>query len=613
MNISSMAVLESEGSLIGVSKQDLESRLLLIEAFRSLPKEMITNLRHLLPQAGCLNQCSFCSQSAAPTIYQLTEVALRNLFAALKTVSLEVARRHVASGNQSYLTGNALSSEGVFLTNFKMPDFGLVGYGRTGHRPGVIYPYLDNDIASYPFFLQYIKYLKEDLGAKVRLSTVGYSRHNQQLQKMHEQINKDCLGSLGGVRVSVTPYTLGWTTKGEKSGLTSRDEFVLDLANFLTTYRPAVDYLGSGDRAASVEFRFPPLIFECEVEEKLILNHHVIHAGPYLLIGTASTGTLPSFHVAKVKANNRHSLNINEWFEEYTMVISERVFENGAWETIAQTIIQKECGNIEEMLPGCTVRRSKLYLMENDDGSYYAADPSMTEFGHFAKEFYPQSGQRSMSGYIDSERYFLNVLLKHKRSKGIGRKEMFFNASWKDVGEVIDLLKKKVSRMESLNPSVARHLQEHVLPIVLAHSKALEMSGYPAKYFFDKGFTIDTGEICNLGGAYREYKGMTSRRNSAITPQHERVYSSSGALATEGKIWIIGVSPSTAAARSAGIPASYPALFVEEQDLEKRSAVEGHTLRRWYLPLRKEDVEIVNKSQHSKNYLIPGRSLISLL
>lgn len=197
MNVSSVAVLESEGSLSKVSKEDLESRLLLIEAFRSLPKEVITNLRHLLPQAGCLNQCSFCSQSAAPTVWQLTEAALRNLFSAIKTVSLEIAMSHVASGNQTYLTSNALSPEGIFLPSFKMPEFGLVGYGRTNHRPGVIYPYLDNDIASYPFFLQYAKYLKEDLGARVRLSTVGYSRHNQQLQKMHEQINIGYLDSLG--------------------------------------------------------------------------------------------------------------------------------------------------------------------------------------------------------------------------------------------------------------------------------------------------------------------------------------------------------------------------------------------------------------------------------
>lgn len=603
----SLAALESEGSLSNVSKEDLEFRLSLVEAFRSVPKEAIVNLRHLLPQAGCLNRCSFCSQSASPTVYQLTERALKNLFAAIKTVSLEVASRYITSSKQPYLVGNALSSEGVFLPQFQMPKFGLVGYSRTNHRPGVIFPYLDNDIASYPFLLQYMKYMREDLGVKVRLSTVGYSRRNGQLQEMHKRINENHLETLRGVRISFSPYTLGWTTRGERSGLTSREEFILDLANLIKTYRPAIEHMGAGDRAVSLEFRFPPMVSESEVEDVLILNRHVIHAGPYMLISTAETDSLPNFSVARIKAESRHSLSIDELFSEYIMVISVKLADNGEWRGVAKTIIEGGCRNIEEILPDCTVRHSKLYLLENGDGPYYAVDPEMTEFGYFAKEFYFLSERRSVSGYIDSERYFLNALLKHKRSRGIGRRESFFNASWSDADEVVNLLEKKMTRMEGLDPVVAFHLKEHVLPMVSAYRKILEMSGLPALYFFDKSFTIDTGEICNLGGAYKDYRGLASRKNSAVTPQHERVYSANGSLATEGKIWIIGVSPMNIGFRGTDISVSCPSLFVEEQNLSKRSSQEGHAVRRWYIPLRKEDVEVVNSSSHKHHYLIPGK------
>ena len=265
--------------------------------------------------------------------------------------------------------------------------------------------------------------------------------------------------------------------------------------------------------------------------------------------------------------------------------------------------------NLNEIVPGSVIRQSKLYQLQNNEGLYYAVDPGMTEFGCFAKEFYPRSDIRRPSGYIDSERYFLNAILKHKRTKGVGRKELFHNASSEDVAAVLVLLESKIARMQKLNPSVAEHIKCHILPLVGAYAKALESAGFPAKYFFDKNFTIDTGEICNLGGAYYEYRALTTRKNSIVTPQHDRVYSSSGSLATEGKVWVIGVAPMSVTFRNGGIPPSFPALYIEEQDMAKRSSVEGYALRRWYIPLKEGDVEILNASHHKNSYLIPGRSV----
>jgi hypothetical protein len=604
-----IAVLESESGIKNISKDDLESRKMIVEGLQSLPREAIINLRHLLPQAGCLNACSFCSQNAIPKVWQLTEPALRNVFSALKTVGLSIACGYSNSSNQSYLQGDTLSPEGVFLPTYRMPAFGLVGYGRTEHRPGVIYPYFDNDVASYPYFLQYMKYAKEDLGVKVRLSTVGYSRRNTHLQQMHEQINKDHLEDLGGVRVSLTPYTLGWTTNSERSGLTSREEFGLDLTNLLTTYSPAIQYLGAGDRSASVEFRFPPLISNVEVKEDIILKHHVIQAGPYMLISRDSVETLSQVYTARLNAEGRHSLRINERFVIYTMIISPILIEGGDWKMFTRKIIESDFKEIDTIIPEATMKESKLYHLENDDGFYYAIDPEMTEFGHFAKQFYPITESRITPGYIDSERYFLNILLKHKRTKGIGRREQFVTATWQDTDEVIKLLEEKSQSVEVFNPSVAHHIKLQILPLVTTYRKALEESGLPASYFFDKNFTIDTGEICNLGGAFREFKGLTSRKNSVITTQHDRVYSPSGSLATEGCIWTIGVSPMIPEARCSGIPSSYPALYVQEQDLKQRSSANGCILRKWYIPLRPGDVETLNSSHHKSSYLIPGRKV----
>ncbi len=608
MNTNFLAVLESEGSVSNVSAEDLRSRREITDALRTFPKEVITHLRHFQPQAGCLNCCSFCSQGAIPTVWQLTEKALKNVFAALKTVAIEVASRQMTSLTESYLPENILNSGGTFTAGFKMPTFGLVGFGRTNHRPGVIYPYLDNDIASYPYLLQYLKCAKEDLGAKVRLSTVGYSRHNEQLQKMHECINRDCLDVLGAVKLSISPYTFGWSRKGERVGLTSRNEFILDWANLLSIYRPAVDFLGVGDRAASVEFRFPPLAVEAEVEERVISKRHVIHAGPYMLIGETETDFVPNFHVAKVITRERHAICFDEKPCFYMMVISTKLINYGEWEIIARNVIKNSTSLLAKLLPGCTVRNSKLYLFENEDGLYYGVDPLMIDTGFFAKQFYFASENRSVSGYIDSERYFLNSITAYKRSNGIGRRELFPGASWSDVDSVIQVLVNSAESAIDIDPAVGQYLKEHVLPIIMGYRKALEIAGYPASYFFDKCFTIDTGEICNLGKAYPEYRGLTSRRDSVVTPQHERIYGATGSLAKEGKIWVISVCSMVKTQGKTGILPPCPALLVEEQDLGRRSSVEGDSVRRWYIPLKVEDVEIFNASHHKSRYLIPGRN-----
>src|SRR3989339_1680305 len=91
----------------------------LTEQLRLLPEEAFTRMRILQPEIGCGNVCADCSQLANPSIWSLTTEGLNHLMTSIATVADE--------------SGIKLGSE------------------RSRH-PDTIFPYLDNDIGSYPFF-----------------------------------------------------------------------------------------------------------------------------------------------------------------------------------------------------------------------------------------------------------------------------------------------------------------------------------------------------------------------------------------------------------------------------------------------------------------------------
>ena len=123
---------------------------------------------------------------------------------------------------------------------------GLRLAGGRAHRPGVLFPYLDNDIGSYPHLDALCGVARDVLHVKLRISTVGYSSRSPHLAAMHHRIVADYGEVLDGVRLSVTPYTAGWRATG--SDPVSREQFTLDMAAMLATYRPLLDRLGHGPR-----------------------------------------------------------------------------------------------------------------------------------------------------------------------------------------------------------------------------------------------------------------------------------------------------------------------------------------------------------------------------
>jgi len=129
---------------------------------------------------------------------------------------------------------------------------GLLGYKRP-HRPGHVFPYLDDEPFSYPHLDKYIRVLRKDFGSKVRITTVGYSRKNKKLDRMHNRISNNLCDGVAALRISVTPYTLMWR-KSDRNNL-PENEFAKDLAHTLSKYISYKQDMDFGKNKFSIEMR----------------------------------------------------------------------------------------------------------------------------------------------------------------------------------------------------------------------------------------------------------------------------------------------------------------------------------------------------------------------
>jgi hypothetical protein len=567
--------LESEKTTHNVSQEDLDIRNDLIDNLMKLPEDVIVNLRELQPESGCFNQCSFCGVSAGKFVFRLNDRQLANLFAGIKFVGLKVAGLE-----------NRLSEDGVLSEEFRLPKEGIIGYGPRKRRVGVIYPYEDNDITSYPLLDKYVKYAMEDLGVKTRITTVGYNRKNKMLQKTNENVNRSYKEFIGALRFSFTPYTFGWSSDMQT---TSKQEFLKDLSNTLRTYRPSVDYLLGRNEEASFEFRFRSLIrTDIDFSEEIILKKHVINVGPYLLI---SMGDYRPFKKSVVNGKTRHSMIIDGEPQQYLMAISNS-FNKDNWNKEAEKIISRSFNSGEIMS-----KKVNLYMFENYDGVYYSADPMMTERGLFGKYFYPKTELRPKSGYIDSERYFLNTLLAYKKERGISKSGKFDSSTFTDIHNVVARLRKNAELIARYDRVCSEYINREIVPLVDGYVEALETAGYEAKYFFNPHFTINAGSIRNLGRAFIEYKGLASKPEMAVTAEHESRYGKTSFFAGEGKIWRIAPL----------YKGNSPILLVEAQDLYNRTNTDKGILERYFIPFGGVERLNFEKEIQENNYVIPGQ------
>lgn len=539
-----------------VSEGDYKERVELVETFSRLPIEFFSKMRHLQPQIGCLNCCKICSKFASENMCYWNINRLHNVIASLK-----------------YVVINKYRKEKPYLA-----------WDRKEHRVGVIFCYLDNDISNYEYLEEYIKLLYSELGVVTRISTVGYSRFNKKLNEMHKSISK-LYNELGGVRLSFTPYEIGWENSDVHF---SRYDYAADMTNFLKIYKEYYNDVGSGSRKFCVEIRYKPLVQKCEVYTFKINGHFVINCNNYLFI---SKDINISMNEAHIKNAYNHSIELTE---EPTKFYSFDLFDKTRNELDARKIafkwIEKGISNEKEV---------DCYLFKNSDGIYYAFEPSIKENGNYGMNIYPKTNYRTQSGYIITERFLLNKLIEYKAGKNIKRREKFENANWEDVYNVLKLLQKTAEEYSEIGKlEKSQYIKNEILPMINAYVFALQEAKYPASCFFDKDFTIDTGIICNLGRAISEFGNLTSKANEPLTPTHERNYGvTNSTMVVENISWRL----------SAGFKNT---LIIEKLNMARTAGEEGQIDTKIIIKLDEKNKDIVYKfNDLYTNYLLLGQRL----
>ena len=529
-----------------ISNEDLEIRKKLYDVFMDLPENFVSKMRHLQPQVGCFNNCSFCSKFSICKSEYWTLKSLRNIIASLKYTS----------------------------NNYTSDDL-LLAWDRKEHRIGVIFPYLNNDIAAYPYLYEFIDLCYKELGVRTRISTVGFSRHNKVLNDMHKRIcSSDLFLALGGVRLSISQYGRVWE---EQSSENSLNDYTKDLANFLTIYKPYYDKFGSGSRKMCCELRFNPLVENSKV---LIFNYNykrVISTSNYLYI---SKDKNVEFTEAYIKDPYNHSLDLTSEgikFLEYNLPFKVKS-EEELIEYLDNNSLKPE-------------KEVEAYMFTNKDGEYYSIDPKLTSEGNYGINIYPKTNIREQSGYIITERFFLNALYNYKKSKGFGLRDPLIGTTYKDVEEVINILREYSTYYKENNKlEKSEYILNHIIPIIEIYVKALKEANYKSDVFFDKKFTIDTGIICNLGRAINLFKGLTKFINEPLTPIHERNYGRHcSTMKQENYVWLLGCD-------------FHDNILIEKLDLFNTASTEGQVSIR-----KRIKIEGFNKKiSEEEYYLYPG-------
>ncbi len=529
-----------------IDDQDIQIRRNLYYKFMELPKEFVSKMRHLQPQIGCFNNCGFCSKFSVCKSEYWDEKSLRNIISAIKKTAL------------NYTDGDT-----------------LLAWDRKEHRVGVIFPYLNNDVGSYPYLDKFVDLCYKELGVRTRISTVGYSRHNKELNEMHKRItSSELLFALAGVRLSISQYGRVWEEKNNKNSL---EEYEKDLINFLKIYRPYFEKFGSGSRKMCVELRYNPLVVNSNVIETEIDGKQVIATGNYLFI---SKNKNVNFKIAYISDPYVHALEISEEpiiFEEYNLP-----FEISTEKELISFVNNNDLYYEKDV---------EVFKFLNKDGYYYAVEPKLKNDGNYGFNIYPQVGERKKSGYLVTERFLLNAFYKFKQEHGLHLREKYENGTWEDVSKVLKFVEEQITYYESKGKiDKAEYIRDHILPIVGVYVQALRGADYPATCFFDSKFTIDTGMICNLGRAITYFKGLTKYINEPLTPTHERNYGRHcSTMKQESYVWMLGCGFNNT-------------IDIERLDLFKTASVEGQTSYREELT-----IDGFNKKVDDKiKYLYPG-------
>lgn len=557
---------------IELTDESYRRRLLLFNELQALPEECLTRLQFFQVQVGCANRCTFCSQSAGSDIWRFTSAGLSDIVAAVSRV--------------------------IDIKNLSL------GAGRKEHRPGVIFPYLDDDIFSYPNLLDLFKYARQDLKVKLRISTVGYSALNHGLNAMHKNIAAEYYSEFAGLRFSLSPYAYGFRM--------NRRQYVHDVAATLQMYHSVSERLGFGAKTAAVELRFPPMVYvtEDDLFDSIVDGYHAFGVGAHLAISRSRNFKRPP--IGQILAPTRRNSPFCTPPAPYALVSGDELV--ACSKTDVNGIIRRVVsGNLPRNV---RVKHVEVYSWNNGDGEYYAVDPSFGADGSFsAMQFYPKGKKRYVSGYINSTRYFLNQLIAVKARQGLGRRSKFFSASWDDVHSVINGLSIESKSLERFDRLGAGHVKDNILPLVEAYVEILRKADFSPRTFFDPTWTIDTGQIVNQGRAIRLFRGLAETIDEPLSPHEDQAYGRISISSSRGTVWRMAPVPiglegtlclSARNGRKNEAREGW-SLIVEELDprhLLPRDRETGAPLRRFFLS--GVETELIKASSHEASFGFPG-------
>lgn len=174
---------------------------------------VLANLVQIIPEDGCPQGCSHCSQSGKFSKNRIGPEGLDQLIPAL----------------------------GRAYRDLRVSDVFREIYGYKSNDPG-LYPHLDHLVGL----------VASELSTPLRISCQGFSRHSMSLTEMHQKIveDKDLMKGLGRVRLSFTPFAPAFKKNGKY-----RQSYEEDMAHFLKLYRPLLgkQFLRSFGRNVQLE------------------------------------------------------------------------------------------------------------------------------------------------------------------------------------------------------------------------------------------------------------------------------------------------------------------------------------------------------------------------
>lgn len=543
-----------------------------------VPPEALQRLQILQPAIGCLNRCNFCSQEAGPVTRELGAESLRAIMGGLRGAMLAMGLDRVG--------------------------------GDRAHKDGVIFPYLDNDIGSYPHLVDYLVGMRS-LGGRTRISTVGWSRHNAELQSMHTTIARGYIDDIDGIRFSFTPYTHGWRT--------SQQEYVADFGNALATYLPLFEQKGVGRRTACIELRFAPDIQLGEVEYSTVGPYSVINCEEYSLISRQSDldEADNSFIAAMgddgpiLSGPGIEAVQILGRHEEFDAEALTRIFETAPTEKPA----------VSEDL-GLLTHKGRMHVFQNADGPYFCFNPLRNpQDGTFtATHYYPRTQTRDVSGVLDASRPFLNNLLEIKRKNGIDVRDDYNGATDSDIIFLLESMRAEAEILGRFSERRQLYIHERVIPLIEGLCSAMTTAGLAAADIFRYGLVVDTGVIVNQGKAITEFKGLATKRDMPMTPNEEKGYGDVSQSSVRGNTWRIApIAILDTALRQTGFGRKSLPLANSESDMAlgvfewnpqtfNNNTVAGTKLRSLYVPIGDvvDPLEKITPEQGKRSHRLPG-------